>query len=474
MTSNTELHANWRAARLIPTVGIRGQEEQERRATSSLLAVIGAVPDFGRALIGPLGAPKGTISTFAEVNLKGPDGKRSTPDGAIIVERGKTRWTALVEVKTGSADLTDEQVTRYVELARDHSLDAVLTISNQITARPEDSPVRVDKRKLTKVALRHLSWWRVLTEAIVLHRHSLVSDPEQSWILGELIAYLDDEASGASGFTDMGESWITVRDAARAGTLRERDPEVHKVAERWEQFLQYLCLGLSQDLGRDVRIVGGRKDTSDSRVEAQVKRLASDGALTGAVKVPDAVGPLEVRAELGARQVRTSVTLEAPKDGRPLTRVNWLLRQLKDAPADLRIDTAFAGARETSSELLGKARESPHVLLSQTDAKREPRAFTITLSRSMGLKRGKTQGSFVAETRRQAFDFYRDLIQDLRAWQASAPKLPEPSEQPAPSPDPAPTPPSSSSPDQRDPGEVRSPDLAARQAPGTAPWSAPR
>ena len=51
-------------------MGIRGQEEQEKRATTSLLAVMRAVPEFGQALLGPLGAPKGRISTYAEVQLK--------------------------------------------------------------------------------------------------------------------------------------------------------------------------------------------------------------------------------------------------------------------------------------------------------------------------------------------------------------------------------------------------------------------
>jgi hypothetical protein len=45
----------WHTARLIPAIGIRGQEEQEKRAMSSLLAVIRAVPEFGHALLGPLG-----------------------------------------------------------------------------------------------------------------------------------------------------------------------------------------------------------------------------------------------------------------------------------------------------------------------------------------------------------------------------------------------------------------------------------
>src|SRR3954452_11374764 len=90
---------DWRPARLIPTVGIKGQEEQERRATSCLLAVMRAVPEFGHALIKELGAPKSRqIATFAEVRFKTNEGKTVIPDGAIVAERGNKRWTCLVEV----------------------------------------------------------------------------------------------------------------------------------------------------------------------------------------------------------------------------------------------------------------------------------------------------------------------------------------------------------------------------------------
>lgn len=57
----------WLAARLIPTSGINGAEEQERRATSALLAVMAAVREFGRSLTQPFGAPAGTVQTFIEV-----------------------------------------------------------------------------------------------------------------------------------------------------------------------------------------------------------------------------------------------------------------------------------------------------------------------------------------------------------------------------------------------------------------------
>src|ERR1700754_2763970 len=91
----------WLAARLIPTSGINGAEEQERRATSALLAVMSSVREYSRSLLGPLGAPAGTVETYIEVpfDLKG---RRVFPDGLIRARRASKTWTALVEVKTGS------------------------------------------------------------------------------------------------------------------------------------------------------------------------------------------------------------------------------------------------------------------------------------------------------------------------------------------------------------------------------------
>lgn len=428
MGSGASPRDSWQPARLIPVAGIRGQEEQERRATSSLLAVMRAVPDFGRALLADVGAPRGRIQTYAEIQLKDGEGKVSIPDGAVVVERGSTRWTALVEVKTGGVPLHSEQVGRYLDLAREQDFDAVITISNQITARATDAAVSVDRRKLRRVGLFHLSWWRIITEAVLQHRFRGVSDPDQAWILGELIAYMDHENSGAGGFQDMGESWVRVREGARHGTLRAADKEVRAVAERWEQFLDYLALGLSQDLGRDVDPVRPRRQTLAERLETIVEQLAGSGVLSGAVRVPDAVAALSIVADLRARRLITSVTVEAPREGRPSARINWMLRQLSIAPSDLRVTVAFANTRETTSLLLDEAREFPQRLLSPTDPKREPRSFELALGDQLGLKNGKGQGSFVRETRRQVVGFYGEIVQHLKPWQARPPKLPEPPE----------------------------------------------
>ena len=132
--------------------GIRGQEEQEIRCR-----LISARRDgsrrrvWSRGLLRDVGAPAGRISTFTEVPLQSSEGKSLRPDGVITVERGKTAWKCLVEVKTGNADLKVDQVSSYLDMARDHGFDAVLTISNQISSGPRDAPVTVDRRKLAPV-----------------------------------------------------------------------------------------------------------------------------------------------------------------------------------------------------------------------------------------------------------------------------------------------------------------------------------
>src|SRR6266511_4326872 len=275
----TKPEDGWRPSRLIPTTGIGGQDEQEQRATSSLLAVMGAVPQFGRAILEHVDAPAGRILTFTEVRFVDADTKLSIPDGAIVVERGKTRWVCLVEVKTGGVELRGDQVERYLDLARANGFDAVLTISNQITASPSESPFVVDPRRLKKVALRHLSWWKVMTEARVEHVHRGVSDPDQAWILGELIAYLDHERAGAGGFDDMGDKWVAVRDGAREGTLKSSDEGVKEIAARWEQFVEYLSLGLTQDLGRTVQPMWPRGLDAAGRREIHVRSLIEQGRI---------------------------------------------------------------------------------------------------------------------------------------------------------------------------------------------------
>jgi hypothetical protein len=248
----------WHAARLIPTSGINGAQEQERRATSALLAVVSAVKQFGHTLTAGAGAPAGAIECFIEVPFQ-TGGREVIPDGLIRVRRGQRCWTALVEVKTGCNQLEREQLECYLDVAREQGFDALLTISNEIPTMPGMHPTEVDRRKLRRVMLHHLSWTQVLTEAVMQKVHRGVADPDQAWILGELIRYLEHPRSGAMEFDDMGADWVAVRNAVRAGTLRPGDPGAIGVASRWDQLIRYVCLRLGRQLGTEVQPLLSRK-----------------------------------------------------------------------------------------------------------------------------------------------------------------------------------------------------------------------
>src|SRR4051812_18002158 len=294
----------WHEARLIPTSGISGADEQERRATSALLAVITAVREFGRSLLQPIGAPAGTVQTFIEVPFLLGD-KRCYPDGLIRVSRGQRTWTALVEVKTGNNPLVAEQLENYLDIARENGFDALITISNEIPPAAGQHPTKLDKRKLRKVELHHLPWSQILAEAVMQKEHRGVADPDQAWILGELIRYLEHPRSGALEFEDMGPSWVAVRDAVSAGTLRAADKGASEVAARFNALLRYASLRLGRTLGTEVVPVVSRKEAAEPalRSTALVESLVKEGRLTGAIRIPNAVAPLNVEVDLRASRV---------------------------------------------------------------------------------------------------------------------------------------------------------------------------
>lgn len=414
----------WQPARLIPTSGISGQDEAERRATSALLAVMSAVREFGTAMIRPLGAPAGALSTFIEVPFV-LDDRTVIPDGLVQTSRAGRTWTSLVEVKTGSSELERPQVEAYLDVAREQGFDAVLTISNQLAPAPGVHPVDVDKRKLKKVALHHLSWSEVLTIAVQQRVHRGVSDPDQAWILTELIRYLEHPRSGALDFTDMGPAWVTVREAVAAGTLRANDKGLAETVSRWEQLLRFTALRLGRDLGADVQVLLSRREQSDPtlRLSAQTSLIVERGQLSGTLRIPGAAGDLTITADLRSSRITVAIDVDAPREGRPLTRVNWLLRQLKDAPEMVRVDAWTLNARASTSELLRVLREDPSKLIA--DPTRDLRTFRVAATSAMGLKRSGGRGGFIDSVVTTVDGFYAAVVQGLRPWAPKAPQLPK-------------------------------------------------
>jgi hypothetical protein len=413
----------WLAARLIPTSGINGPDEQERRAVSALLAVMSSVREFGRALVQPFGAPAGQLQTFIEVPFK-LDDKQCFPDGLLRIVRGQRQWTALVEVKTGSNDLQAEQLERYLDIAREHGFDALITISNEIPPIAGQHPTVLDKRKLKKVTLHHLPWSEILTQAVMQKEYRGVADPDQAWILGELIRYLEHPRSGAMEFSDMGPAWVPVREAIGAGTLRPGDANAAAIAGRFDALVRYASLKLGRQLGIEVVPALSRRDLAEpaARTQSLVAQLTETGTMTAGLKVPGAVGPLAVTADLRAGKIICHVDVDAPKEGRPTTRVNWLARQLRNAPETLRIEAFAMHSRGPgSAELLRVVRDNPMAVIG--DPTKELKSFRVAQISPSGPKRGTGRGSFIDSFLEAIDAFYEEVLQNLKPWIAAPPRL---------------------------------------------------
>jgi len=231
----------------------------------------------------------------------------------------------------------------------------------------------------------------------------------------------------------MGGSWTGVRDAVVAGTLRSNDKGAAEVASRWDQLMRFACLRLGRQLGVEVQPVLTRKELAEPAVRAQalLSTLASRGALDGSLRIPNAVGPITLTADLRAGRISASVDIVAPREGKQQTRVNWLVRQLKTAPDGLRVDCFALHARGAStSELLKAIRENPAMLVD--DPKREIRTFRLVLGAPMGAKRGQGRGSFLTSVLELLDGFYESVIQGIKPWAAAPPKLRATTEAPEP------------------------------------------
>ncbi|MBV8931734.1 MAG: hypothetical protein JO285_04135, partial [Kutzneria sp.] len=153
----------------------------------------------------------------------------------------------------------------------------------------------------------------------------------------------------------------------------------------------------------------------------QVARLAGSGRLSGRIRIPGAVGLLEVVADLRASQVICHMDVEAPREGRPVTRVKWLLRQLRRAPDSVRLEAFASHSRGPgNSELLRDVRVTPSLLVA--GHRRELRSFRVAAIYPMGSKRGIGRNSFIDSVLTAVDSFHRDVVKELKAWSAPAPR----------------------------------------------------
>ncbi|GAA2539252.1 TerD family protein [Streptomyces levis] len=407
---------SWKQARLFPVSSLKSDRDREMRATSVLLSVMAQVPRFGRRITAPFGAPSGRMETFTEVSLPHGDTPRR-PDGVIRVERAGKLWTALVETKTNGNPLKSDQVQAYMDIAARRGYEAVITVSNDVAL--EGSPlvdVKIDRRRKHQVALWHLSWAEVAHQAQMLIRHEGVGNAARTWLLQDLLHYLQHDNSGCHGFQNMGSAWVPVRNGINDETLCQGDPRALEVVESWERLVRQVCLRLGGELGQKVLPAQRTRRGTDpgARRARLADQLCLEGRLQAELRVEGAPGLLGISADLRTAKLRTSVEIPAPEQGYPLTWAKRLIRRLAEAPADLHVETLVEGEAGGPRGTLERLRPEPADLLPK-DSSTRITGFRLSLFKGMGSGRGNAESGFIRSVDDAVHRFYTSVVVHLDA-----------------------------------------------------------
>lgn len=423
------------AARLFPVLA---DTSKEGRTLSIFLACLENVNEFGKSLLGSLGVRVGSrarIDTFTEVVFKKTiDGSKHRPDGLIVVNTGKSTWTALVEAKVGAAEITNTQIEAYLAIAKLNGIDAVITLSSQFTPLPTHHPLNVSAALTRKVALFHWSWGYVITQAHLLRELGEVEDREQLILLSELQRFLLHPSSGVKEFDQMPVAWSELCSAVAAGSnANAKSPVSQDVVGSWHQALDRLTSVLSRQIGNHVKLAMSKTDAIDpnQRHKAALNELAAGHCLRSELLIPDAAAPVQICADFGKRALTFLMRLKAPADKKSTkARLSWLLRQLADADAsDLHVRLLWPGRSPPTQYPLQSLIVDPEIVSTDRPGM-VVQNFEILLVRDLGAKFAQRK-IIIAELLNSASIFHDKVGAKVVAWQARPPKIAEGKLQPA-------------------------------------------
>ncbi len=193
-------------ARLFPA----GNTMDENQTTSIFLASLQAVEEYREELLVNIGINKITnrntkLHVYTEIYN---EDKTERIDGLIVLTSGKNNpvieWVAFVESKVKHNTIEKTQIERYIKFGRDIGIDTIITISNEMTTSPYESPITTSKAR--NFNLYHWSWTYLKVMSTRLLRTDIIEDEDHVFILGELRRYFDNHKH-VINFTHMGKQW---------------------------------------------------------------------------------------------------------------------------------------------------------------------------------------------------------------------------------------------------------------------------
>jgi len=209
------------------------------------------------------------VEAYTEVVFKkqNPDDPDDRPDGLLVLSASQSRWCALVEAKIGNARIKPEQIARYQRIARANDLDAIITISNELTSRPDHLPYDLPREGAAGIRVYHWPWPTLSMIASMLVREASRFDEEQAFILQEALRFFDHQNSDIRGFAAMAPSWPALVQRLRAGAeIKPGDADVADTLRSWHQAQAHFCVALTRELGMPFTLKLSRQHREEQRL----------------------------------------------------------------------------------------------------------------------------------------------------------------------------------------------------------------
>lgn len=417
-----------RPARLIPIY----KPGDEIALTSVFLASLRLIQEFKKSFFSEVKLiNSGEIYLYTEVAF--PQFKDCRLDGLIIVVKGgEIKDAAILEMKNKNSLLEQNQIEKYIHIARELNIPKIITVSNEFVSEPTQSPLNIRVPK--SIQMFHFSWSYILTLAHILlfENDNNIKDEDQVEIMKEVVAYFENSVTGVCGFTQMKAGWTELVDKINLGvSLKQADPCVIDTVSSWQQEEKDMALILSRKLGvivqsGDTRFKGDLK----ARIENDSKILIENKRLSSILGVKGAVSEISIKALFEKRIIEMSVKLNIPLDKGVKGQIGWLKRQIdycsRTRPKifnkiydDLKIDINIKHARVNERVSYKRLDEIFENLKSK-----EINEFEIVQVKDFG-KSFSSRKKFVEIIEEMLIEFYAGIVQHLSKWEKPAPKISE-------------------------------------------------
>ena len=235
----------------------------------------------------------------------------------------------------------------------------------------------------------------------------------------EVMHYFNNERSGVNGFRLMSKGWKAVSEKIKSQQPLNDKDEIIDAITSWHQEENDMSLMLSRKLGV---LVKSNIENPKSKLIRDIKRLKDKQFLSTSLRIKGAVSDLKVTVDFSRRTISMSVRVIPPLDKGTISRISSIKKQLSKCKDSSLLDNLYIDADIKFSSKSIKYNYTNIDQFYEHDNIKNLNiiAFDIELIKTVKIDSAKI---FVAEIEKMLLNYYNVIVQDLKSWKKSAPKL---------------------------------------------------